>query len=66
MGENPENEHGGPKSEVDGHVMDRAWLEEFGGMLGLRINDIVGMDGITANDMLPMHTPVLKNLKRLA
>lgn len=64
-GENPENEHGGPKSEVDGHVMDRAWLEEFGGMLGLRINDIVGMDGITANDMLPYTYPSAEELEKV-
>ena len=34
-GENPQFEYGGPVRE-NANIMDRKWLEEFGGLLGLR------------------------------
>ena len=46
-GENSQNEYGGPAAAVENNVLDRRWLEEFGGMLGLRVNDLVGQEGIT-------------------
>lgn len=39
-GENPQNENGGPLYKEDNHILDRSWLEEFGGLLGLRTTDI--------------------------
>lgn len=36
-GENSQNEYGGPAAAVENNVLDRRWLEEFGGMLGLRV-----------------------------
>jgi hypothetical protein len=39
-GESAENEIGGPIEAQDANVLDRRWLEEFGGLLGLRTNDI--------------------------
>jgi N-acetyl sugar amidotransferase len=45
-GENPQNEYGGPADAVKDNVLDRRWLEEFGGMLGLRVSDLEGIDGI--------------------
>ena len=46
-GENSQNEYGGPAAAVENNVLDRRWLEEFGGMLGLRVNDLIGQEGIT-------------------
>lgn len=39
-GENPQNEYGGPASANDNNVLTRSWLEEFGGLLGLRVSDL--------------------------
>ena len=50
-GENPQHEYGGPASNAGGKVLDRAWLEEFGGLLGLRVSDLVGVDGLTQQDL---------------
>ena len=39
-GENPENENGGPKEYENSINLDRRWMEEFGGLLGLRTYDL--------------------------
>ena len=39
-GECPENENGGPLEDQDRTVLDRRWMEEYGGLLGLRTNDL--------------------------
>ena len=45
-GENSQNEYGGPAAAADDNVLTRRWLEEFGGLLGLRVSDLVGHEGI--------------------
>jgi len=50
-GENPQREYGGPLDAHEALTMTRRWVSEFGGLLGLRSDDFVGMDGITAADM---------------
>jgi N-acetyl sugar amidotransferase len=39
-GENPQNEYGGPEEAQSTHALDRRWLEEFGGLCGLRVKDV--------------------------
>ena len=39
-GECPENENGGPEEDQNRTILDRRWMEEFGGLLGLRTNDL--------------------------
>ena len=39
--------------------------EEFGGMLGLRVNDLVGQEGITKKDLIPFTYPSDEELKRV-
>jgi len=56
-GENSQNEYGGPASSVDNHILDRAWLEEFGGLLGMRVSDLEEVGGIPHNDLLPYRYP---------
>ncbi len=64
-GENAQNEYGGPAAAADNNVMDRRWLEEFGGLLGLRVTDLIGMEGITAKDLIPYTYPTDEDLKRV-
>lgn len=39
-GENSQNEYGGPAQAQENPTLDRRWLEEFGGLLGLRVSDL--------------------------
>jgi N-acetyl sugar amidotransferase len=56
-GENPQNEYGGPAAATQGHTLTRRWLEEFGGLLGLRISDLEGQLEITAKDLIQYTYP---------
>ena len=64
-GENSQHEYGGPAAAADNNVLDRRWLEEFGGMLGMRVTDLVGQDGITRKDLIPYFYPSDEDLKRV-
>jgi len=50
-GENPQNEYGGPAASQENSILDRAWLEEFGGLIGLRVDDMVGYEGLDYKDL---------------
>ena len=50
-GESPQIEYGGPATSKTRNTLDRQWLEEFGGLLGNRISDMVGVDGLTQRDL---------------
>jgi N-acetyl sugar amidotransferase len=56
-GENPQFEYGGPASRAQNPIIDRQWLEEFGGLLGNRIEDMLGVEGITEADLIPYRYP---------
>lgn len=60
-GENSQNEYGGPAAAVENNVLDRRWLEEFGGMLGLRVNDLIGQEGITKKDLFRLRIRRMKS-----
>lgn len=64
-GENSQNEYGGPASSIGNNILNRAWLEEFGGMLGLRVSDLVGVDGIEAHHLIPYSYPSDEELERV-
>lgn len=64
-GENSQHEYGGPASAAENNVLDRRWLEEFGGMLGMRVTDLIGQDGITRRDLIPYFYPSDEDLKRV-
>lgn len=64
-GENSQNEYGGPASDSENNVLTRRWLEEFGGLLGLRVSDLVGLDGITEQDLVPYTYPSDEDLRRV-
>lgn len=50
-GESPQIEYGGPAASKTRNILDRQWLEEFGGLLGNRISDMIGVSGITQRDL---------------
>ncbi len=62
-GENSQLEYGGPKAARMKNVLDRRWLEEFGGLLGLRIEDMIGVDGIKHEDLISFFYPSETELK---
>lgn len=56
-GENPQNEYGGPAAAGQGNALSRRWLEEFGGLLGLRVSDLVGQEGIERRHLVQYTYP---------
>jgi N-acetyl sugar amidotransferase len=56
-GENSQHEYGGPASAAENKFLDRRWLEEFGGLLGMRVSDLVGMEDIKASDLVTYQYP---------
>ena len=65
-GENSQNEYGGPAADAENNVLTRRWLEEFGGLLGLRVSDLVGQEGIEARNLILYTYPTDEELKRSA
>lgn len=64
-GENSQHEYGGPAGSTDKNILDRRWLEEFGGLLGLRVSDMIGLEGIQKKDLIPYTYPSDEDLKRV-
>jgi N-acetyl sugar amidotransferase len=56
-GENSQNEYGGPASASQNNVLNRRWLEEYGGLLGLRVSDLADTYGISEADLVPYTYP---------
>jgi len=64
-GENSQNEYGGPAGAAENDVLTRRWLEEFGGLLGLRVSDLVGQDGIESQHLMQYTYPSDEELARV-
>ncbi|KKU26261.1 MAG: N-acetyl sugar amidotransferase [Microgenomates group bacterium GW2011_GWA2_46_16] len=65
-GENSQNEYGGPKdASNNSKLTNRRWLEEFGGLLGLRLTDLVGVEGLTERDLAPYVYPTEEELNQV-
>lgn len=64
-GENSQNEYGGPAAAAEHHTLTRRWLEEFGGLLGLRVSDLVGREGIEPQHLIPYTYPADEDLQRV-
>lgn len=64
-GENSQNEYGGPAAASENKVLNRRWLEEFGGLLGMRVSDLVGTEGIKQRDLVPYTYPTDEELARV-
>lgn len=63
--ENSQLEYGGPAQSKDAKVLNRRWLEEFGGLLGNRVEDMVGVGGATRGDLLPYFYPADEDVERV-
>ncbi|PIQ48603.1 MAG: flagellin modification protein, PseA [Cytophagales bacterium CG12_big_fil_rev_8_21_14_0_65_40_12] len=65
-GENPQKEYGGPSLDsVQSRILNRRWLEEFGGLLGNRIQDMVGVEGLTEKELSPYFYPSDEEINRV-
>lgn len=64
-GENSQNEYGGPAAASKDNVLTRRWLEEFGGLLGLRVQDLSDVYGIEKRHLLPYQYPSDEELQRV-
>jgi N-acetyl sugar amidotransferase len=64
-GENPQNEYGGPAAATKTNILDRRWLEEFGGLLGLRVSDLPAIEEIKTNDLVLYQYPEQIDLDRI-
>ncbi len=63
-GENSQVEYGGPSHAKRSWVLDRRWLEEFGGLLGNRVEDMADEE-VSMNDLKLYEYPDEKDLKRV-
>lgn len=64
-GENSQNEYGGPAAAAQDNVLTRRWLEEFGGLLGLRVSDLIGQEDIQAQHLIQYTYPSDEALQRV-
>jgi N-acetyl sugar amidotransferase len=64
-GENSQNEYGGPAAAAENNVLNRRWLEEFGGLLGMRVSDLIGLEGIKAKHLIAYTYPSDDDLQRV-
>ena len=64
-GENPQQEYGGPMEASRVPVLNRRWLEEFGGLLGNRIQDMIGVREITTKELTPYFYPSDEEIERV-
>jgi len=62
-GENSQNEYGGPLVAQQSNILDRAWLEEFGGLLGLRVTDLAAAYGVSTRHLAPYKYPSAEELR---
>lgn len=64
-GENSQNEYGGPAAAAGNNVLNRRWLEEFGGLLGMRVTDLIGQEGIEPRHLINYTYPTDEELARV-
>lgn len=65
-GENSQNEYGGPAGAAENNTLTRRWLEEFGGLLGLRVSDLIRQDGMELKHLIQYTYPSDEDLRRVA
>ena len=63
-GENSQNEYGGPAAAAEINVLNRRWLEEFGGLLGMRVSDLIGQYDIEKKDLIQYTYPTDEELQK--
>jgi len=63
-GEQPQREYACPDGVQPATELNARWVAEFGGMLGMRHDDLIGEDGLTAADLEPFRFPPDDALER--
>lgn len=63
-GENSQNEYGGPADAANAQDLTWEWLLQFAGFLGLRVSDVIGMNGISEADMIALRYPEKEELEK--
>ncbi len=63
-GENPQIEYGGPKKSLNNNILDQAWMEEFGGLIGFRVSDLIDIYGFKNHEIEIYKYPEKKILKQ--
>lgn len=61
-GENSQHEYGGPAAASESNVLTRRWLEEFGGLNGLRVSDVAEMIDAKPGEMIQYQYPTDEQL----
>jgi len=65
-GENSQDEYGGPAGAAGDNVLTRRWLEEFGGLLGLRVSDLPDHGDIEPRHLIQYTYPTDEELRDAA
>ena len=63
-GENSQAEYGGPDQDANKNVLDHNWLQEFGGMGALRVDDLLSIDGIREKNLILYKFPDIEELNK--
>ncbi len=64
-GENSQDEYGaGTDKAAQKNILDRNWLEEYGGLNGLRVNDLNTLLNIQKKDLFPYTYPSLEEIDK--
>lgn len=64
-GECPQAIWGGPSGTEDARTMTKRWVMEFGGLLQVRASDLVGVEGLTEEDVAYYRMPPDEDMKRV-
>lgn len=64
-GENPQNEYGGPGKTSTNKYRDLKWVENYGGMLGLRLSDIKQFLNLDEKDLQWFNYPKNEEIKKI-
>jgi N-acetyl sugar amidotransferase len=63
-GENSQTEYGGPDQDAKKNILDHNWLQEFGGMGALRVDDLHSIDGIEEKNLILYQYPDIEELNQ--
>jgi N-acetyl sugar amidotransferase len=64
-GENSQHEYGGPAGATESNILNRKWLEEFGGLNGLRVSDLMLNEEIEKKHLIQYSYPTDEDLKEV-
>lgn len=64
-GECGQDEYGGPATEASKNVLDSNYLQEHGGLLGLRVYDMLGMEDLAEEDLNYYQYPSDEEINRV-